>query len=261
MIAIVTGAGGGLGRAMSLGLLEAGHSIAAMEHPGGAGRLSDLMAAATAFGAQERLLGVTGDVTIPADCEAAVRATVSRFGDVDALMNNAGIDITPGRFFDTGAEPWKRTFEVNVHGAFLMALAAVPHLIAQRRGRIINVTTGYRVMIRGGASAYGSSKAALEAATAIWAADLEGTGVTVNVLSPGFAVDTAIVRDDDPRDRSTFLKPSVMVAPALWLVSEASAAYTGWRFTAKEWDPAAPTAENIRSAGEFAGWRGVGTLS
>jgi 3-oxoacyl-[acyl-carrier protein] reductase len=116
-------------------------------------------------------------------------------------------------------------------------------------------------MTRGGVSPYGPSKAALEAATAVWSEDLDGTGVTVNALLPGRAADTAMIQYDDVRDRKTLLSPSVMVAPAVWLISPDSDGITGHRFIAKDWDPAKPWQENVRTAGALAAWRSTSALT
>ena len=114
-----------------------------------------------------------------------------------------------------------------------MARAAIPHLLAQRWGRLINISINHETMGRAGFSPYGPSKAALEAATAAWARELDGTGVTVNALLPGGITDTAMVPDAAPEKvRLAMLDPAIMVAPALWLCSPTpteSAAGESWQ--------------------------------
>jgi 3-oxoacyl-[acyl-carrier protein] reductase len=110
-------------------------------------------------------------------------------------------------------------------------------------------------MLKDGFSPYGPSKAALEAATVIWASDLAGTGVTVNVLIPGGAADTPMVPVESISDRSKLVKPAVMVEPIKWLTSHASDGVTGRRFIAKDWNPAAPLEQNLAASGALAGWR------
>jgi NAD(P)-dependent dehydrogenase (short-subunit alcohol dehydrogenase family) len=144
--------------------------------------------------------------------------------------------------------------DVNVRGAFLMARAAAPHMIAQKWGRIVNVTTSMNTMIRGGNMPYGQSKASLEAATASWADDLKETGVSANVLVPGGAADTPMVPDESHYDRSSLVKPEVMVAPVCWLASKASDGFNQMRFIGRYWNPDASDEENIRAAGAPAAW-------
>ena len=88
---------------------------------------------------------------------------------------------------------WKSRIDANLTGPFIMAKAVVPRFIAQKRGKIVNVTTSYGTMVRVGLTPYGQSKAGLEAASLIWSRDLEGSGVTVNILVPGGAADTRMV--------------------------------------------------------------------
>lgn len=115
----------------------------------------------------------------------------------------------------------------------LVARAAVPHMLRQRWGRIINITMNHDTMRRAGFSPYGPSKAALESETVIWAQDLAGSGVTVNGLLPGGATDTGMIPASvSEAVRRHLLRPEVMVEPLLWLASEASADITGTRLDA-----------------------------
>src|SRR5438132_7038777 len=88
-------------------------------------------------------------------------------------------------------------------------------------GRIVNVTTSLGTMLNAGSPTYGPSKAALEALSAIMAKDLDGTGVTVNVLVPGGVTNTPMISDEAGYDRDKLIQPEVMVPPLLWLVSDA----------------------------------------
>jgi 3-oxoacyl-[acyl-carrier protein] reductase len=105
---------------------------------------------------------------------------------------------------------------------------------AQGWGRIINVTTSFDTMLAKGRSAYGCAKAALEANTAIWAKDLDGTGVTANVVTPGGIADTGFVPLGVPRE--VLIPASVMGPVVKWLVSDAAAETSGCRFVARDWD-------------------------
>lgn len=160
-------------------------------------------------------------------------------------------------FWEADPEKWQRLMDVNVRGAFLMGRAAALHLLEQKWGRVVNVTTSMNTMIRGGNMPYGQSKASLEAASAAWADDFVGTGVTCNVLVPGGAADTPMVPNESPYDRDNLVKPGVMVAPACWLASNDSDGINSMRFLGRNWDPNASDEDNIKAAGAPAAWPGL----
>jgi NAD(P)-dependent dehydrogenase (short-subunit alcohol dehydrogenase family) len=196
-----------------------------------------------------------------------VRATTERFGRLDILLNNAGINMAlfrppevklSGKFWEATPEEFRRIIEVNVVAAFLMNRAAVPVLLNQHWGRIINVTTSLDTMYRAGMQPYGGSKAANEAHLLGLAQELEGTGVTANVLVPGGAADTRMVSIGQQPDRSKLIAPDVMVPPLVWLCSEASDGVNGQRFIAMRWDTTAPPAEAAKRAGAPAAWQQLG---
>jgi NAD(P)-dependent dehydrogenase (short-subunit alcohol dehydrogenase family) len=264
-VAIVTGAGRGLGRVMTLGLLAAGARVAATELDAEA--LDETGQAAEVAGAGERILDVVADVTRDDNAPKIVRATTERFGRLDILVNNAGInlslfrrpDIKPsGKFWDVTPEEFRRIIEVNVVAAFLMSRAAVPPMLKQRWGRIINVTTSLDTMYRAGMQPYGGSKAANEAHLLALAQELEGTGVTANVLVPGGAANTRMVPPAAVPNRSKLVAPEVMVAPLLWLCSNDSDGVNGQRFIGARWDKALPPAEAAKKAGAPAAWQQLG---
>jgi len=262
-VAIVTGGGRGLGHAMTLGLARAGASVVVS-----AARQSDeVRAVADAINAElgtRRVLALQADVTREADCRRLVDEAVAAFGGLHILVNNAGRGMKyvsptfltePTRFWEVDSDTWRTIVDTNVNGPFLMARAAVPHLLRQGWGRVINITMNHETMRRAGFSPYGPSKAALESETVIWAQDLAGTGVTVNGLLPGGATDTGMIPDNVPDAvRSQLLRPEVMVEPLLWLASEASAATSGARLDAARWDAALPAEQAAAAALENAGW-------
>jgi 3-oxoacyl-[acyl-carrier protein] reductase len=141
---------------------------------------------------------------------------------------------------------------VNLNGQFFLARAAVGPMLAQHWGRIIGVTTSLTAMVGKGTAPYGPSKAGHEALMAVMARDLEGTGVTANVLVPGGAVDTNLVPPEI--NRTGWSQPQIMQAPVVWLASDASAGVNGRRFIARSWDEALPEAERVTRASAPAGW-------
>ncbi len=264
-VALVTGAGRGLGRVMTLGLLAAGASVAAVELDAEA--LDGTGHAAEASGAGERILDVIADITRDDSGPKIVRAVTERFGHLDILLNNAGVNMSlfrradtkpSGKFWEVTPEEFRRIIEVNVVGTFLMTRAALPVMLKQRWGRVINVTTSLDTMYRGGMQPYGGSKAANEAHLLALAQELEGTGVTANVLVPGGAADTRMVSIGQEPDRSKLIAPEVMVPPLVWLCSNESDRVNGQRFIAMRWDSALPGAEAAKKAGAPAAWQQLG---
>ena len=253
-VVIVTGAGRGIGRAMTLGLALAGIRVVATS----ARECAEIDAVAAEAGT-DMVLAVLADVTRETDVQRVVATALERFGHLDILVNNAGRGMRyvsesfmtePTRFWEVEPETWRMVIDTNVNGPFLMARAATPHMVRAGWGRIVNISMNRSTMRRAGFSPYGPSKAALESETAIWAQDLAGTGVTVNALLPGGATLTGMIPAAFPESaRSRLLDPAIMVPPLLWLVSSAADAISGRHVIANQWDDANPLA-----ATESAGW-------
>ena len=131
-----------------------------------------------------------------------------------------------------------------------MARAITPHLVKQGHGKIINISTSLQTMVRTGYAPYGPSKAALEAMTRVWAQDLNNTGVTVNVLLPGGATDTALLPDMANKRGADgqLLSPSLMRSPILWLCADDSNGHTAERFIAKAWQIEAESNSDPKAA-------------
>jgi NAD(P)-dependent dehydrogenase (short-subunit alcohol dehydrogenase family) len=263
-VVIVTGAGRGLGRVMTLGLLAAGACVAGVELDEAA--LEETQQLAEDASASERFLGIVADVAWDESGPKIVRACAERFSRLDILINNAGTSTgvlrgegrPVGKLWETTPEEFRRVIEVNVIAPFLMARAALPTLIAQHWGRIINVTTSLDTMWRSFMQPYGGSKAANEAHLLAMAQELDGTGVTANVLVPGGAADTRLVSRTAAPDRSKLISPDVMVAPLLWLCSDGSDGVTGQRFVGASWDKSLPPQEAAQKAGAPMAWQQLG---
>jgi 3-oxoacyl-[acyl-carrier protein] reductase len=190
------------------------------------------------------------DVRHPQDCEDVVNTAMREFGALHVLVNNAGMGMLlisddfqnqPPRFWQADTEPVRAILETNLLGPFHMARPAVPHMLEGGWGRVVNVTTSIITMQRGGVYPYGPAKAGLEASSRSWAEDLADTGVTVNVLIPGGAVNTDMLPDSNRKSMQAaagraLLEPEIMAAPILWLASGASDGVTGMRFIAAQWD-------------------------
>jgi 3-oxoacyl-[acyl-carrier protein] reductase len=161
-------------------------------------------------------------------------------------------------FWQISPAAWNRVVAVNLSGPFFLARAVVGHMLAQGWGRIIGVTTSMDTMYRKGGTPYGPSKAGHEALVATMAQELEGTGVTANVLVPGGATNTNLIAPDAPYDRAALIQPEVMQAPAVWLASEASNGFNGRRVIAYYWDERLPVDERLARASAPAAWPQLG---
>ncbi|MEE9569603.1 MAG: SDR family oxidoreductase [Candidatus Binatia bacterium] len=263
-VVILTGGGGGMGSAMTLGLIEDGARVVAIDIR--QDRLDAVVKKASGIGSEGSMLALLADITRPEECERIVDAVLCRFGTVQMLVNNAGVGMQtirsdymnePVRFWEADPDRWQALMDVNWKGAFLMSRVVTPHLIQNGWGRIVNVTTSLDTMFRRCYTPYGMSKAALEAATASWANDLENTGVTVNVLVPGGPTNTTFIPEKAPFNRSALIQPGVMVAPIRWLASNASDGMTGCRFIGKDWDVSLPPDEAAKKVCTPAAWQGI----
>jgi 3-oxoacyl-[acyl-carrier protein] reductase len=154
------------------------------------------------------------------------------------------------RAWETNPAGITKLIAINATAPQLLACYLIPAMIAKGWGRIVNVTTSFDTMLREGMNAYGASKAALEACSAIWAKELHGTGVTVNVLVPGGPTATAFL---PPHMRAGGLDPNIMRAPIRWLTSGKSDGVTGRRFVARLWD-ASDAEDRAAEFGEPAAW-------
>lgn len=269
-VAIVTGGGRGLGRAMALALAQAGARVIAVDLL--ADNLARVEREAQGLGNGDSLIGIAGDIRNAQDCRRAIDAAHDKFGGADILVNNAGLLPSyayPGRFLD-GAAPAKfwnldddvvrHVIDTNYVAHDRMTRYALPHMIAQGWGRIVNVTTRLSTMNRSGGSPYGAAKAALEMASEIWLKDLAGTGVTVNILNPGAAVDTPGFASPEEKRVATasgrlhMMHPDKMRAPIVWLVSHATDGINGMRYDAVAWDAARPAEEQAALHGRPLGF-------
>jgi NAD(P)-dependent dehydrogenase (short-subunit alcohol dehydrogenase family) len=197
-VALVTGGGRGIGQAISVGLAERGARVAVLARSadqvrGTAGRI-------TRSGGEA--LALPADVGDPDQVAAALGALGQRWGPVKLLVNNAAVVWPLGPSATIDASQWATAIAINVTAAARLGFTVLPGMLAQGWGRIVNVSSGIAAsptaMLR--ANAYATSKAALEAHTLNLAAELAGTGITVNVFRPG-GVDTAMqawIRKQDP---------------------------------------------------------------
>lgn len=267
-VALVTGGLRGLGQAMALGLARAGHRVAAVGHI--AVDVPEFQLQAGALGAADRVLPLVADLRQAAECDRVVAETRDRFGRIDILVNNAGLTFTyidsdryrrptPQYFWQVSDEIVDNVMATNVLAADRLSRRVAPAMVEAGWGRIVNVTTKLDTMNRLGTHPYGASKAALEMATEVWAKEVEGSGLTINIVNPGAGANTPGMAEEmramsrDGR-ASRLVEPDEMVPPLLYVVSHEADRVNGMRFDANAWDASLPAAEAARRAGRPAGF-------
>ena len=267
-VAVVTGGLRGLGRAMALGLAKAGHRVAAVGHI--EADIPELNAAAAEQQLRDRVWPLVADLRKPEECDRIVAETRARFGSLDILVNNAGLTFTyidPARFrrptiqrfWEVPDEIVENVIVTNYLAGDRLSRRVAPAMVAQGWGRIVNVTTKLDTMNRVGTHPYGASKAALEMASEVWAKDVEGTGLTINIVNPGAGANTPGMADEMRQmsregRAARLVEPEEMVPPLLYVVSREADRVNGMRFDANAWDAALAPAEAARLAGRPAGF-------
>jgi NAD(P)-dependent dehydrogenase (short-subunit alcohol dehydrogenase family) len=230
-VAIVTGGGGGIGRAICVAFARAGAKLACLDVDAAAAEKT-----AAAFGSEA--LALRCDVSSETETAAAVATTVARFGAVHILINAAATDDRNGTILDISADEWSRVLAVNVTGAFLMSRAVLPPMIAAGGGSIIHIASQLGRVAAPARAAYCTSKGAIIQLAKAMAVDHAGQNIRVNALSPG-AVETRrlILRYGDmttarrvagPKHLVNRLgEPEEIAQAALFLASDAASFMTG----------------------------------
>jgi len=262
-VALVTGASRGIGRAIAVALGARGAKVVVNYTANEAAAVDTVQMVSAAGGSAtlERF-----DV---ADAAAATEAAIKKIsgeGGLHILVNNGALGLQVIRtdhmtklvdIEEITPATWQRFMAVNVSGAWNMTRASIAHMRAQRWGRIINVTTSFFTMLRGGFHPYGPAKAALEAMSAGHASEFAASGVTVNVVVPGGPANTPMVPKESGINRAELIQPEVMAPPVLWLCSDAAGHVSGNRYVAAHWDSAKAPEQAERECRAPIAWPGL----
>lgn len=212
--AIITGAGRGIGQAIAETFARQGCDVAVVA------RTQDQVDE-TADRVRERgrrALAVSCDVSNPDDVAACVDNVLTKFGQIDVLVNNAGVAIFKP-FVETTLDDWRQTMEVNLTGVFVMVKAVLPAMIERKQGRIINISSvaGLKPLVNQGA--YCASKHGVNGLSKVLAMELRELNIAVHAICPG-GVDTELARDAMPqRDKSSWMQPEDIANACLYLAS------------------------------------------
>ena len=229
-VAIVTGAGQGIGREIALTFAREGAKVAAADIK--AETASETAAEAAAAGGVS--IALETDVSDAEAVAAAVDNVIDRFGRIDILVNNAGV-TSDGLIIKMSDESWDRVLKINLKGAFNFTKAVARPMMKQRSGRIINISSVVGLMGNAGQANYAASKAGLIGLTKSVAKELASRGINVNAIAPGFISTRmtekipAEIRDKmlSHIPRGSFGEPADVAGAALFLASDLSGYITG----------------------------------
>ena len=187
-VALVTGASRGIGAAIALRVAKAGAKVGVNYHTGG-DAASEVVGAIAASGGEAFALG--GDVSQADEVNSMVRVVVETWGRLDILVNNAGI-TRDKLLLRMSPDEWDEVINVNLRGAYLCIRAVLPHMMRQRHGRIVNLSSVVGLSGNPGQANYAASKSGLIGITKSMAREVASRNITVNAVAPGY-ITTAMV--------------------------------------------------------------------
>jgi dihydroanticapsin dehydrogenase len=186
LVAIVTGAGSGIGQASAIRLAEEGATVVCADRNSGSLEITKRLIADLNLHSESYVI----DISESKSCDELVAHTVSTYGSIDILVNNAGVNL-PGVFHEVSNEIIDQTLDINVKGAMYLTRAAIPHMLKNNRGSIVNMSSVNGLVSEPFLSVYSASKGAIVMLTRGIALDYAKQGIRCNAICPGW-VDTPI---------------------------------------------------------------------
>ena len=215
-VAIVTGAGRGIGRAIAVAFAAEGAKVV-----GAARSMNEISSVAAETGGK----AIACDVTQEADVRGLIDETLAAYGRIDILVNNAGA-VTRELTHEVPVESWDHVINVNLRGVFLCAKYALPSMLERGTGRIINISSGAGVSGGAGRSAYAASKHGVMGLTKVWAAEYRDQGIRAYVILPD-VTESAMRKSGFPdEDPATMIQPEQIANAAVYQATELPTAYT-----------------------------------
>ena len=243
-VSVVTGAGRGIGKAISLGLARSGADVVL---------LSRSKAELETVASEVRSLGVSAtamecDISLPEDVKTSIKETVDQYGRVDILINNAGVLGPVGPLEENDFDLWLNVMKIYLYGVFLCCKYALPHMKRQKSGKIINVSGAGAPTPYPNFSAYSSSKTGILGLTQTLAEELKDFKIQVNAIAPGITntkmqdeilsageiAGASYHRAKEVKEKGG-VDPAKAADLAVFLSSEAADEITG-RFFSARWD-------------------------
>jgi NAD(P)-dependent dehydrogenase (short-subunit alcohol dehydrogenase family) len=222
-VAVVTGAAGNLGAAVTRAFRDAGAKLALIDHS--SDRLPKLFP--DLANSADHFFTPTTDVTDSASVAMAVEGIKSHFGRIDILVNTAGGYRAGSPLHETPLSDWEFMLDLNARSVFVMCQAVIPQMLSRRQGRIVNIASRAALGGDAGHAAYSASKAAVIRLTESMDAELKERGVNVNCVLPGI-IDTPQNRAAMPgADFSKWVAPEAIADVILFLASDGSRAIHG----------------------------------
>jgi 2-dehydro-3-deoxy-L-rhamnonate dehydrogenase (NAD+) len=228
--AVVTGAAHGFGRAITERFLDSGASVAMWDLDAG-----ESAKAADELAARGRVFTQSVDVADLAQVEAAAAATARELGGIDILVANAGIAGPNHKTWEYPVDDWRRVIEINLMGVFYSCRTVIPHMLQQRYGRIVTISSVAGKEGNPNASAYSTAKAGVIALTKSLGKELAGENIAVNCITPA-AAKTRILDQMSQQHvdwmlakipRGRFLEIAELASLTTWLASEENSFSTG----------------------------------
>jgi NAD(P)-dependent dehydrogenase (short-subunit alcohol dehydrogenase family) len=237
MVALLTGAGRGLGREITLAYAREGAKVVIAARS--VGELNEVAREVSGLGGE--VVAIPTDLCLESDVKRLVRHAIDHFGRVDIVVNNAG--LTPGAaggpirsVLDVETDFWDKMFHVNCRAPFVLMREVLPSMLERRSGVLLSITSKLSKVAVAGNVPYGPSKAALDILTQIVDVEFAGYGIRANLLHPGGPVATSIFTEFyRPARGSEVREPAVIREAAVYLASDAAAGIHGQVIDASLW--------------------------